>query len=107
MSPDPTWSTGTLRGVPFGNRMATGPAMVKASAQEPQKWEYHLGLAIAQASAGLDPRPEAARALQLNPRDAYTRLAVGSFRARSRRIWPKLAVGLRNAMIASGELTLK
>jgi len=90
-----------------GRPDAAVAAMTKASAQEPQKWEYHLGLAIAQASAGLDPRPEAARALQLNPRDAYTRLAVGSFRGRSRRIWPKLAVGLRNAMIASGELTLK
>ena len=35
-----------------GRPDAAVAAMAKASAQEPQKWEYHLGLAIAQASAG-------------------------------------------------------
>jgi len=43
-------------------------AMEKAIARDPGNWDYHYGLALTRGAAGLDPRPAAGRALQLNPR---------------------------------------
>jgi O-Antigen ligase len=39
----------------------------EAISLDPQNWHYTYSLALMQAAAGLDPRPEARRALALNP----------------------------------------
>lgn len=44
----------------------------RAVARDPDDWEYHYGLALAQAAAGQDPRAAARRAKQLNPLDPRT-----------------------------------
>ena len=48
------------------NKLAVA-AMRNAQSRDPNNWHYAYGLAIAQALAGEDPRPAAARALRLNP----------------------------------------
>jgi len=58
-------------------------AMRSAVHRDPREWRYRYGLAIAQGAAGIDPRPEAARALRLNPhnrlaRDLARRVATSS-----------------------------
>ena len=47
-------------------------AMRNAIRRDPDNWHYAYGLAVAQALAGEDPRPAAARAKRLNPLDPYT-----------------------------------
>lgn len=54
-------------------------AMEKAIAREPRNWEYHYGLALVRGAAGLDPRPAARRALELNPRSGMVFTAVSRF----------------------------
>ncbi|MGI8729002.1 MAG: O-antigen ligase family protein [Solirubrobacteraceae bacterium] len=44
-------------------------AMGNAVRRDPDNWEGHYGLAIAQAAAGRDPRPALAEAQRLNPRE--------------------------------------
>lgn len=49
---------------------APGPAvsaMRAAVERDPDNWEAHYGLALAQAAGGVNPRPAAATALRLNP----------------------------------------
>ncbi|HEX2449692.1 MAG TPA: O-antigen ligase family protein [Gemmatimonadales bacterium] len=48
--------------------------------RDPRNWRTHYGLALARGAAGQDPRPEARRAFELNPRDPLTREAVALFR---------------------------
>ena len=59
----------------------------RASERDPDNWQYHYGLARAQAAAGIDPRPEAARALRLNPLGADVQDAVRRFRGAGRAEW--------------------
>ena len=54
-------------------------AVEKALARDPESWEYHYGMALVRAAAGLDPRPQAARALRLNPESPLTQDAVRRF----------------------------
>jgi O-antigen ligase len=57
----------------------TGPAvdsMSKAVDREPRNWEYRYSLAVAQAAAGIDPRPAAREALRLDPLSLQTRSLV-------------------------------
>ncbi|HEV2771098.1 MAG TPA: O-antigen ligase family protein [Solirubrobacteraceae bacterium] len=51
-------------------------AMEKAIARDPRNWDYHYGLALVRGAAGLDPRPAARRALELNPRAGMAITAV-------------------------------
>jgi hypothetical protein len=51
-------------------------AMQSAVDRDPGRWQAHYGLAIAQAKAGIDPRPQAQTALALNPLDSQTQDAV-------------------------------
>ncbi len=44
-------------------------ALSGALRRDPNNWEMHYGLAVARASAGLDPRPEGRIAKRLRPRD--------------------------------------
>ena len=52
-------------------KLAIGDA--QRAARDPDNWHYAYGLAVAQALAGEDPRPAAARAQRLNPLDPYVR----------------------------------
>ena len=44
-----------------------------ARERDPRNWRYAYGLAVAQALSGEDPRPSAALAVSLNPREARAR----------------------------------
>jgi hypothetical protein len=55
-------------------------ALRNAVRRDPDNWEHHYGLALVQAVAGQDPRPEAAEALRLNPKSPLAQAAVKSFR---------------------------
>lgn len=51
-------------------------SMRKALTRDPANWEYHYGLALVRGAAGLDPRPQAAAALTLNPLSRLAREAA-------------------------------
>ena len=51
-------------------------ALERAVDRDPESWELHYGLAIVRAAAGVDPRPQTARALQLNPREVLVERAI-------------------------------
>ncbi len=58
-------------------------AMRAARVRDPHNWQYAYGLAVTQALAGEDPRPSAALALRLNPREPLARKLVRDMRAKS------------------------
>ena len=62
-----------------------------AVARDPDRWTYHYALALVQGVAGEDPRPAAARALELNPEGRLTRAAVERFEESRSRGWPRIA----------------
>lgn len=59
--------------------------------RDPHNWEYQFDLAVARASAGLDPRPAARRALRLNPLESATKDALERFRTDNPRVWKRQA----------------
>ena len=72
------------------------PAMQRAVERDPRNWEYHYGLAVARAGAGIDPRAAARTALRLNrfhvlARDGWRRFGRG----RDPRSWRAAASGAR------------
>jgi hypothetical protein len=81
-------------------------AMERALRRDPGSWERYYTLAIAQASAGIDPRPAAVRALRMNPREPLTRQAAAALRGSSRRRWIGQARILRPAALASNHLSI-
>jgi O-antigen ligase len=66
-------------------------AMDSALDRDPDNWEYHYGLAVMRAAAGLDPRHQARVALRLNPLDPTTNDAVDRFDTESRALWKRRA----------------
>ena len=66
----------------------------RAVDRDPQSWTYHYELAIARGAAGSDPRPEALRALRLNPLDVEAQDAARRFRTANRRAWRRQARAL-------------
>jgi hypothetical protein len=54
-----------------------------ARVRDPRNWQYAYGLAITQALARQDPRPSAALALRLNPREPLARKLVRDMRTKS------------------------
>jgi hypothetical protein len=82
-------------------------AMSQAVHRDPASWEAYYGLAIAQASAGIDPRPTAARALRLNPFDPLARRAVRQFHTSSATEWVKRAAAVRTEALASIHLSIR
>jgi len=71
-------------------------SMGKALARDPANWEYHYGLALVRGAAGLDPRPQAAAALALNPLNPLTReAAIELGTADSPQEWRRRAVEAR------------
>jgi O-antigen ligase len=83
-------------------------AMQQAVDHEPDAWEYRFSLAIAQAEAGIDPRPELQRVQRLNPLEPLVRNAAGSLgRSDSPDVWASEGAKLRLATLTSGLLTIK
>jgi hypothetical protein len=80
--------------------------MRQAVRRDPSSWERYYALALAQASAGIDPRPAAARALQMNPHEPLTRQAVIELRGGSPTRWVREARAVRAAALASNDLSI-
>lgn len=79
--PEPFEILGYCDGALGLNRLGVS-AMESAVRRDPEDWELVYGLALARARAGLDPRPEARRAVKLNPlgslpRDLARRVDTG------------------------------
>jgi hypothetical protein len=75
------------------------PALALRAANEavrldPNSWDRHYALALARAAAGLDPRPAAARSLELNPLDSFAQQAVKAFSTGGPRTWARRAARL-------------
>jgi O-antigen ligase len=82
-------------------------AMEKAVELEPRRWEYRYSLAVAQAEAGRDPRAAIAEAKRLNPREPLIDTAAASFAKSPPSAWPKAGETAGQAIITSGQLSLK
>lgn len=82
-------------------------AMRRAVHFDPSSWETYYALAIAQASAGIDPRSNAQRALRMNPSEPLTRQAVKALETSSPTEWVSRAATLRTAALASYDLSIE
>jgi len=60
---------------------------LRAVQRDPQNWEYHYDLALVRGAFGVDPRPQAALALELNPLANQTRDLVRTTRSTRRQVW--------------------
>jgi O-antigen ligase len=81
-------------------------AMDQAVRLDPGSWETYYTLAIAQAAAGIDPRPAAARALRMNPLEPLTRQEVDEFQTSSPNEWVNRSAAVRSAALASDDLSI-
>lgn len=70
-------------------------AFRSAIERDPENWELHYGLAVVRAADGRDPRPQARRALELNPRESRTRWAARAFDSGDPRKWKRRALRAR------------
>ena len=82
------------------------PAMQQAVAHDPNNWETHYSLALAQASAGVDPRTQATLALRLNPLEPLTEQAAETLDKGQPPQWPLEANQLIHAGLATGTLSI-
>jgi hypothetical protein len=62
-------------------------SMRQAVDRDPENWEFRYSLAVAQAAAGMDPRPAAREALRLNPLQSATSDLARRFGATDRQAW--------------------
>jgi O-antigen ligase len=74
-------------------------SMQEAVDRDPGNWQYRYSLAVAQAAAGVDPRPAAREALRLNPLEPATRDLVRRFSSADPRVWGNQAAALLRAPI--------
>jgi hypothetical protein len=81
-------------------------AMRQAVHFDPSSWEAYYALAIAQASAGIDPRGSAERALRMDPFEPLTVQAAKALRTSSPSEWVSRAATLRAAALASNDLLI-
>jgi len=81
-------------------------AMRQAVRQDPGSWETYYALAIAQASAGVDPRGSAERALRMNPLEPLTREAAKELATSSPTAWVRRAAVVRAAALKSNDLSI-
>lgn len=70
-------------------------AMSAAVREDRHDWQTHYGLALAQASAGRDPRPAVRLARRLNPFEDVVRDAQERFDTDDPRLWRRRALGAR------------
>jgi hypothetical protein len=61
--------------------------MREAVDRDPDNWEYRYSLAVAQAAAGMDPRPAAQDALRLDPLQSATNDLVTRFGGTDPEAW--------------------
>ncbi|HEY2201797.1 MAG TPA: hypothetical protein VGH56_07910, partial [Solirubrobacteraceae bacterium] len=80
--------------------------MRQAVHHDPGSWETYYTLAIAQASAGIDPRAAAQRALRMNPFEPLTRQEAKEFRTSSPTDWVNRSAIVRTAALASNDLSI-
>ena len=66
-------------------------AMRSAVERDPHNWRLRYGLGIAQASAGIDPRPQLRAAYELNPLGPEPSAAVTRFRSDDPSVWRRRA----------------
>jgi O-antigen ligase/polysaccharide polymerase Wzy-like membrane protein len=69
-------------------------ALRRALQRDPGNWELYYGLAVSRAGVGLDPRPAARKAAELNPNETLAQTAPARFRGRGKRAWQ---IAARNA----------
>jgi O-antigen ligase len=81
-------------------------AMRQAVHYDPGSWETYYALALAQAAAGIDPRPNAEKALRMNPLEPLTRQAATELNVASPTEWVKRAARVRASALASNDLSL-
>jgi O-Antigen ligase len=81
-------------------------AMRQAVRLDPGSWETYYALAIAQAAAGIDPRRNAEKALQMNPFEPLTREAARELRVSGPTEWVRRAGTVRASALASNDLSL-
>jgi hypothetical protein len=82
-------------------------AMRQAVHYDRSSWEPYYALALAQASAGVDPRASASRALALNPHEALTIQAGKLLLHATPNQWLTRAATLRVAALASNDLSIR
>ncbi len=81
-------------------------AMREARSHDPGSWETYYALAIAQASAGIDPRTNVKQALRMDPREPLTREAAKQLGGSSPTGWVKRAGVVRAAALKSNDLSI-
>jgi O-antigen ligase len=81
-------------------------AMREARSNDPGSWETYYALAIAQASAGIDPHANTEQALRMNPLEPLTREAANEFRGSSPTEWVTHAAVVRAAALKSNDLSI-
>ena len=81
-------------------------AMREARSHDPGSWETYYALAIAQASAGIDPRANVEQALRMNPLEPLTREAAKQLGGSSPTGWVKHAGVVRAAALKSNDLSI-
>jgi hypothetical protein len=81
-------------------------AMRQAQLHDPGSWETYYTLAIAQASAGIDPRRSVERALRMDPLEPLTREAAKELGGASSSEWVKRAALVRAVALASSHLSI-
>jgi O-antigen ligase len=81
-------------------------AMREARSHDPDSWETYYALAIAQASAGIDPHANVAQALRMNPLEPLTREAAKELRGSSPAEWVRHAMVVRAAALKSNDLSI-
>jgi hypothetical protein len=62
-------------------------SMRKALDRDPHNWEFRYSLAVAEAAAGMNPKPAAREALRLDPLDVAPQDLVSRFRGANHRAW--------------------
>ena len=80
--------------------------MNQAVRRDPGSWETYYTLAIAQAAAGIDPRPAAARALRMDPLEALTQQEAREFRTSRPTEWVNRTAIVDAAALASNDLSI-
>ena len=63
--------------------------MQEAIERDPHDWSFHYGLALARGAAGVDPRPQALKARQMNPLEPLAQLAVERFATDRPELWKR------------------
>jgi hypothetical protein len=67
-------------------------AMQAAIERDPGNWTYRYGLALTKAASGIDPRPDARLAHEMNPLSQLTRDALERFDSDNPEVWKQRSV---------------